>query len=124
MNVSDSMDELRDFISTDAERARQAQRREDFERDTPWKIGDIEIDSEAKMIAALMTQSAKDLAWTHDCIEDGLRQDAKTLAAWRTEVLEIIEPMIFGEHAPNPLRIWHILTADNLDLLCERYTEG
>lgn len=112
-----------DFIATDEDRARLDARRDKFEQETPWKIDDFEITDTASLLGALMTRNARDLAWTRDCIEDGLRSDVVRLAAWRMKIMEKLVTLCQGDQTPNPMRILVVLSdgCDSLDMLCDRY---
>lgn len=115
----------RDFIATDAERERLKGVREEFDRSTPWKVDDIEITGEASLIAALMTRSARDLAWTRNCIEDSLRQDVLRFVEWREVIMKGITELCEAPSSPNPIHILRLLYMDvhSLDMISERYQQ-
>lgn len=84
---------------------------------------DSEVRDSMKLVADLMGQSARDLAFTRNCIEDGLRQDVIAFARWREVVIRGIDELCQGPYAPNPMMILRILYHDGgmLDITAERY---
>ena len=84
---------------------------------------DSEVRDSMKLVADLMGQSARDLAWTRNCIEQGLRDDLRTLATWRQNVMINLTKMCTGPYAPNPLMILHVIEQwqGQLDVMTERY---
>jgi hypothetical protein len=53
--------------------------------------GSNDFEDGAALIGALMTQSAKDLAWTRDRIEEGLRDEVKRLRRLVLDMAEAFE---------------------------------
>jgi hypothetical protein len=76
-----------------------------------------------KLVADLMGQSARDLAFTRDAIEAGLRNDLASLAQWRELVMTQLTNMCTGPYTPNPIRILNVINANagSLDMITQRY---
>lgn len=79
-----------------------------------------------KLVADLTGQSARDLAWTRDRIEDDLRQDVIKFAQWRAFVVSEVSKLCHEPYSPNPMFIMDIVevNASSLDMIAERYLKG
>lgn len=86
---------------------------------------DSEVRDGMKLVADLMGQSARDLAWTRDRIEEDLRRDVVAFVGWRAFVIKSIEETCAGRYAPNPLMILKILDSNAafLDIRARQYLE-
>ncbi len=86
-------------------------------------MADDEVKQSMQLVADLMGQSARDLAYTRNAIEEGLRNDLEVLAAWRRFVMIQVGNMCSGPYAPNPIRILNVIHVNehSLDILCSRY---
>lgn len=74
-----------------------------------YKLPDDPFESPESLIASLMTINARNLSWTRDRIEEGLRSELAQVITEYRSVIHAVVKACSQEWAPNPIVILNLV---------------
>lgn len=78
-------------------------------QESVYQLPDDPFESSEKLIASLMTINARNLSWTRDRIEEGLKAELAGLVAEHRHLVHALIEMCSQPWAPNPLMILNMV---------------